>query len=275
MKKIKTFMAVVLLPILFCVSCKPQEVTTCFNSIFPYSDSKETANLNDDEKEMVKAQIRKVIWNIAEEKHSEASEDIEKAFHIVSDDFDLYFIGISVYAESDEPMKALESALQAIRVDPFSRDLVSITLQAMITSPLDTYSEVLTCLDFNVESNPFVPQTYFDRGLFYFALGYPEKALLDFKRSLDLDPTDVQVKYYASLSLMDLERYSEAIELMTEAISIESEIWEYYRLRGMLFEENDEILLAKADFESMLEYCSTEDSCYLASVYLLKINEKQ
>jgi tetratricopeptide (TPR) repeat protein len=252
--------------LLLLTGCFQLTVPVCYDSEIFAMESPPSSELSYQEEYDVKVQITVAILLFGQEEYAIAAKEIEKVLAIDPTDAGAYMVGSGIYWQLNEPQVSLEYALQAIQFDHYLRGPIRSTLVGSTDiDPLDTYSEVLMCLNSNVESFSDNSQVFYERGMFYFLFGYHEQAIVDFLKAIELDDSVVNIMFYGSIAYLDLGQHQKAAELITMAIQKAPENWLYYQLRGDLFVLMDEVSLAINDYERMLEFCDTRESCKLAN----------
>ena len=78
--------------------------------------------------------------------------------------------------------------------------------------------------------SPEVPEYKVDLGDLYVRTGVPELAATRFREAVDLDPSQVSVRWKLARTLYATEQYDETLAELTEITRLEPDNWDAYRL---------------------------------------------
>ncbi|NEU31577.1 tetratricopeptide repeat protein [bacterium LRH843] len=94
---------------------------------------------------------------------------------------------------------------------------------------------------------------HFMLGMSYYQLGALPHALASFKRTVELDPTDIDGRFQYGLCLAQLEQIDEAIKQLIEVVRMDDRHADAYFNLGVAYAYKDQAEDALASFEKALE----------------------
>ena len=135
------------------------------------------------------------------------------------------------------------------------------------------YDSALTSLEEAIEKqSDFVPALYL-KSLTLQELKQFDKALEAIDNAIALQPSNPFLYSSKSRILDEMQRYSEAAVALTEAIELYPLV-EYYARRGILYEEQDKLELALADFSKAIELDPNDVKIYILRIDIYNKQEK-
>lgn len=114
--------------------------------------------------------------------------------------------------------------------------------------------------------------TYFNRGNARYSLEDFEGAKNDYKEAIKIDPLFLDAIYSLGCANFDLEDYTEAIDVFTQLLEIESYYPKAYTLRAMAFEHQNKYKQAAKDYSLAVFLAPSAVTYYNRGVFLLHIN---
>jgi tetratricopeptide (TPR) repeat protein len=176
----------------------------------------------------------------------------------------------------DDYQGALRDYNLAIRINPSWAD--AYAKRAATYKTLGKYKDAIddyTCaIKLDSSSYIFDPtlhfaNAYFGRGIVYYKMGEPDKALMDFDSTLLLSPNHSLAVLNKAITLGDEKRYDSAIVWYTKAIALLSPM-EYngaqehaYFGRGLMYNLTNRVDLALKDFNEALRLRPDDRYAYL------------
>jgi len=113
-----------------------------------------------------------------------------------------------------------------------------------------------------IELDPTYVYAYNSRGLAYADLEEYQRAIEDYSRAIELDPTSVSAYNSRGDAYADLEEYQRAIEDYNRAIELNPTSDYAYNNRGLAYAELEEYQRAIEDFNRAIELDPTSDYAY-------------
>lgn len=110
---------------------------------------------------------------------------------------------------------------------------------------------------------------YFDKGNDLYTEGKKEEAIESFKKALEIQPDYLPATFNIAITLGDLGRYDEALDLLNSVIEKDASIAQCYNSLGYIYYKQKNYIMAKKNFEIAIDL----DPNYVeAKTSLLKIN---
>ena len=142
----------------------------------------------------------------------------------------------SCYAQLGNYDLALADFDKGIRIDP--SEWRAYANRALVYCSLRAFDSALQDYDKALQLNPHFVDGYANRG--WICRNYlkdSDRAIIDFTRSIQLDPTYSLVYFHRACAHLDVRQYSKAAEDLTTALKTNPQFGEAYMLRGFVYEE--------------------------------------
>jgi tetratricopeptide (TPR) repeat protein len=104
-----------------------------------------------------------------------------------------------------------------------------------------------------IRINPRSAEAYFGRAYYYQVTGEFQKALFDYRKVIDLDPSNDKSYYNVGIINFDAKRYDEAMRSWDICIQMNNRHMEAYYMRGLVFEYKKNNADAKLNYQYALE----------------------
>ena len=112
-----------------------------------------------------------------------------------------------------------------------------------------------------------IPQAYMGRGEEYIALDKYDKAISDFSKAIEIDPSEPLYYYNRANAFFDIKQYDAALKDYSKALELNNKLLDAYVNRGMLYSETGHQNNAIYDFQKALELNPRQaDVCNLIGV---------
>jgi tetratricopeptide (TPR) repeat protein len=164
----------------------------------------------------------------------------------------LWNIKATLYFESADTMKAIESLEKAIEIFPLPEYLAALgTVYAEIKS-----KNALMIADELLEKNKTksAKDAWFIKGLYYNYVNQPEKAITYLDSCLTNDYTYMYAYREKAIALYNLGKYKDAIEVLKRAVTIQNNFDEGYYWLGRCYEKLDKKEEAIESYQNALLY---------------------
>ena len=121
-----------------------------------------------------------------------------------------------------------------------------------------------TLFDLDIARNPDDLDLRVRRGFYYIeTLNAPEAALKDFEYVLERDPNHARAHYGRGVALVQLRRWSEALNAFGQTLALDAAMAEAYNTRGTLYLWQGRAEEALADFEQVVALLPEQSTGYL------------
>ena len=164
----------------------------------------------------------------------------------------LWNIKATLYFESADTMKAIESLEKAIEIFPLPEYLAALgTVYAEIKS-----KNALMIADELLEKNKTksAKDAWFIKGLYYNYVNQPEKAITYLDSCLTNDYTYMYAYREKAIALYNFGKYKDAIEVLKRAVTIQNNFDEGYYWLGRCYEKLDKKEEAIESYQNALLY---------------------
>ena len=172
----------------------------------------EAARLELEEANALKPENFEILYNLGQTHlrsgdYSKAELILNRALKLKPDSPDtLYLLG-QVYSDQSRPVDALDVLVRARKLAPKNTDI--IFLLARVSMSQNYFEDALPLLAEGLKISPQRPDLHAASGESYFMSGKTEKAIVEFKKLIDLDPS-ARSFAFMGLSYRHLGRFDEA-----------------------------------------------------------------
>ena len=105
-------------------------------------------------------------------------------------------------------------------------------------------------------------RAYVARGISYQGLGKPKDAVHDFAKSLEAMPSSPTAHYHLANVLKDMNKTTEAIIALNQAITLKPNYAQAYLLRGRIWMQRGDYNLAAKNFSQCIAYDSSQAKAF-------------
>ena len=191
----------------------------------------------------------------------------------------LCFLALGSSAQDDPRLKSLLGEADALIAANNLPDALSKTRNAIVIAPnyhpalqkqinilflMNDEKESVRLADDAIKKHPDIPGYYYLRGIINNARGKYSRALDDFTRAIERNPTDILYSCYLGrgVSYLNLLEYDEALADFTASIEQNDTIASAYYSRAMVHYELKEYTSAIKDFQKSLDYSDGNAALY-------------
>jgi len=126
----------------------------------------------------------------------------------------------------------------------------------------EIWKDELSLWNDNVTKTPNLSIALMNRGLAYADLGQWEKAIDDYSRVLEIDPTYVETYDNRGVAYCNLNQWEKAIDDFSKAIKIDSNFLRAYYNRGIAYGKIGPMDKSIADYSRLIEIYPKSDKAY-------------
>jgi len=216
----------------------PEQEKTLRNLVLRYPDS-----------QLLKEKLVQYFRDSGDYKN--AIEETAKALAQDSLNTRLLEIKATLLFEDGDTSSAIKELEKAVSLDPRSEYIITLgSLYAQTKNPM-----ALTMSDALLHSRVPANQTkaIFIKGLYYSFTGEKEKALSFFNSCLQTDYRDLPAYREKAICLYDLDKYTEALGVLQQAITVQKSFDEGYYWMGRCYEKLNKRKEATESYELALQ----------------------
>ncbi|MBE6094046.1 MAG: tetratricopeptide repeat protein [Schwartzia succinivorans] len=172
------------------------------------------------------------------------------------------WLGASYY-ELGDLGKAIQYCNKAINID---FNTWAYLVRANAYQDLKNYAQAIEDYTKVIENDTevaIVRDAYINRGFLYDARGEHDWAIMDYTKSIDLDPNQVEAYINRGASYSDIGDYPKAIADLSIAIEIDPHYAVAYRSRGKTYGRLRDYIRAIDDFTRAIELNSQDEESYV------------
>lgn len=152
--------------------------------------------------------------------------------------------------EMKDTAKAIASYQKVLEIDPTYYD-AALQL-GLLNSALQNKStpEYFAAA---IRINPKSTEAYFGRAVYYQQSKQYQKALTDYRKTIDMDPANDRAYYNVGIINFEVEKYDEALRSFSICIQMNNNYTEAYYMRGLIHEMRNNKAEAKLNYEYALQ----------------------
>ena len=183
--------------------------------------------------EDVKALTRRADMLQATDRFDLAHADLNEAIELDKTNFDAYLIRSELYLKEDKLDQALTECQKAVRLD--NQRPKAFGVLAQIYQKLCNYSSAIEEFSRSVElagNDKQKASFHYQRGICFYEMEDFDKALKDFKKASKLNPSHAGSWIWKAATCSRVEKWSDAILGLQEAIAIRPSAAEQYKQLG-------------------------------------------
>jgi tetratricopeptide (TPR) repeat protein len=166
---------------------------------------------------------------------NEAKALYEQVLKIQPKNFSALQLIATLYAQTNNPSKAIDFFSKAIRINPNFAPCYSNRGNAL--KELGRYSEAIISYDKAISLQADDAYTYSNRGVVLQELGRTEEALASYDKAISLNPNSAECYSNRGVVLQELGRTEEALASYDKAISLNPNFAECFSNRGVVLQE--------------------------------------
>ncbi len=163
---------------------------------------------------------------------------------------DAYFFKGMNYKEMGDTSRAIAAFQKSLEIDAVYYD-AAIQLGQILTEKGD--KSALEYLNAAIRMQKTNTEGYFARGYYFQRIGMFQKALLDYRKVIDLDPSNDLAYYNVGCINYDVKQYKEAMRAFNICIEMNNRNYPAYYMRGLIHEQNGEQKEAIMNYTFVLE----------------------
>lgn len=169
--------------------------------------------------------------------------------------------------------QGLALAKLAISLNPEDVNLWTLLAEAQINNKL--FDDALLSIEKGKLINPLISELYFAEGSIYLSKNKKQKAKKSLKQGLEIQPKNINALFqYGNIFLME-KNYKEALSKYNKIIKIKADFWQAINNKGLIYFENDEILLAIKNFTNAIEIKKNAESMLALGVSIKNTNKEK
>lgn len=193
--------------------------------------------------------------------HRKAIEEYEKALKNTDDYYPVYLNMSHEYEMLEDYDNAIEYIVKILYLDPENIGAL-YELSYLITTSLNFEKGVVILNDF-LDEYPYSSVAWTNLGLVYFNLELFEKAIDSLDFAIAIDPDYGEAYYHKAISLMSLENYQEALELLLASPAYNLEPEAITLALAECYEKTGDIKNAIEQYNELTETESFKQAAYI------------
>jgi tetratricopeptide (TPR) repeat protein len=181
------------------------------------------AQLELEQADALKPETFEILYNLGQSylrahEYGKADPVLNRALKIKPDSVDALHLLAEVRVEQARPLDALDLLVRAHKLAPQNADV--IFLMARVSMTQNYFEDAIPLLESGIKIAPERPDLQAALGESYFMAGKTEKAIAEFQKLIDLDPS-ARSYAYMGLSYRHLGRFDEAMQYFQEGLKRE------------------------------------------------------
>jgi tetratricopeptide (TPR) repeat protein len=181
---------------------------------------------------------------------NEAKALYEQALKVQSKNFSALQLIATLYAQNNEPLKAIDFFSKAIRINPNFGPCYSNRGNAL--KEIGRYNEALINYDKAISLQPSDANNYSNRGVALQELGRLEEALSSYDKAISLDPNSAEAFSNRGVALQELGRLEEALSSYDIAIKLKDNFSRAYANRADVLQKLSRFNEALSDYDEAI-----------------------
>ncbi|KAJ3397577.1 TOM (translocase of outer membrane) complex component [Lobulomyces angularis] len=217
-----------------------------FNA-FPYQDYSALCLLEEFKNSVNVESVDRVLKNIGTQKAAEIIKTRKEK--LPSDTF------ITAYMESFRRTSSeLSNFLTGSDITMADKVFKKAVMNIMNQEFAKAKSNIEKSIELGSLSKEFEAFAYSLRGTFSFLTGTVEKSMLDFEKSIELDPTQIDSYIKKASVFMEMDNIDKCLEVLKSALEIKSDCADFYYHRGQVRHLTGDLQGAIEDFSKSLAF---------------------
>ena len=195
-----------------------------------------------------------ILYNLGQDllrmqDYSKAEVTLSRALRLNPESADTLFLLAQVYTNESRPLDALDLLLRAHKIAPENVDV--IFLMAKVSMSQEYYEDAIPLLESGVQIAPKRPDLRAALGQGYFMSGRIDKALEEFKKLIDIEPSARSYAFVA-LAYRNLGRFDDAKQYVLKGLKLDPNNNTCLLNLGFIAEAQGDREGAAATFEKIL-----------------------
>jgi tetratricopeptide (TPR) repeat protein len=235
-----------------------------------------TAQLELEKANALQPETREILYNLGQvylrsADYAKAEVILNRALRLKPDSADTLYLLAQVYSDQGRPVDALDLLVRAHQLEPENTDV--IFLLARVSMSQNYFEDAIPLLESGVKLAPQRADLRAALGESYFMSGKAEKAIDEFKKLLEVDPT-ARSYAFMGLSYRHLGRFDEARKYFQEGLKLDPHNPSCLFNMGFIEERQGKVAAAETMFQAALR-ANPDFPEVLLELANLRIEKKQ